>query len=238
MSTNNKIGDIQSGERARLPTSRSAPEQERGVLAVLRALAPRRPLTRPEAEVLAELQANRLLELADVSEPPVPSELITELPRILVRADIDLPVSGSAHWVSGRWLLSINAAEPWQRQRFSLAHEFKHVLDHSWRDVLYQDRPGETADQQAEHAADYFAACLLMPKRFVKRLWGDRQQRLSVLSEHFGVSPRAMQVRLRALGLRDSTERCQRGPDQGPIGRPTRRRYYQRTAQHYEGIAA
>ena len=67
-----------------LPTSRAAAQQvrERGVLAILRSLMPRRLLTTREAQVVAELQANRLLELAGLPQAPVPNELITELPRI------------------------------------------------------------------------------------------------------------------------------------------------------------
>ena len=179
-----------------LPTSRSASHQERGVLAVLRALAPRRLLTQAEMEYLAELQANRLLELAGHPQLPIPNELVTELPRIRVLVDVDLPVSGSAQWLSGRWLLSINGAEPPTRRRFSLAHEFKHVIDHRHVDTLYN------SPEQAEHAADFFAACLWMPKRDLKRVWGEGLQNLSALSEMFAVSPPAMARRLQHLGLR------------------------------------
>jgi hypothetical protein len=185
----------------KLPTSRAANPQERGVLAILRALMPRRLLTTREAELVAELQANRLLELAGLPQAPIPHELITELPRIAVRLDPDLPVSGSAQWVSGRWLLSINGSEPWTRQRFSLAHELKHVLDHPYVDAIY------VGEQQAEYLADYFAACLLMPRRYVKRVWGDGMQTLSELSAHFGISERAMALRLQHLGLRPALPR-------------------------------
>ncbi len=126
----NKTYGWSASHEPQLPTSRAASGQERGVLAILRSAMPRRLLNSQEAELVAELQANRLLELAGMPQPPVPNELITELPRIAVRLDPNLPVSGCAQWVSGRWLLSINASEPWTRQRFSLAHEFKHVLDH------------------------------------------------------------------------------------------------------------
>lgn len=117
-----------ASHQPQLPTSRAAAQQERGVLAILRSLMPRRLLTTREAELVAELQANRLLELAGIAEAPVPNELITELPRVAVRLDPDLPVSASAQWVSGRWLISINGSEAWTRQRFSLAHEFSTFL--------------------------------------------------------------------------------------------------------------
>jgi hypothetical protein len=212
-----------------LPTSRAASPQERGVLAILRALMPRRLLTTREGELIAELQANRLLELAGLPQAPVPTELITELPRIAVRVDPTLPVSGSAQWVSGRWLLSINGREPWTRQRFSLAHELKHVLDHPYVDVVY------AGNQQAEYLADYFAACLLMPRRYVKRAWSDGVQSLGALSAHFGVSERAMAVRLQYLDLRPPL------PRHGPSAPTSRRRpnsYQRALAPVLEGAAA
>lgn len=184
-----------------LPTSRLAAQQERAVLAVLRAKAPRRALRPSEAALIAEWQATELLELAGLTGPPTPANLISELPRVVVRTDVDLPVSGCTSWQAGRWLIVINGAEPVVRQRFSLAHEFKHTIDHRYRDVHYVDRPGQTAYAQAEQAADYFAACLLMPRRWVKQAWAKGHQRVSDLSEIFQVSAPAMSRRLTHLGL-------------------------------------
>lgn len=215
-----------------LPTSRAAAQQtaERGVLAILRSLMPKRLLTTREAEIIAELQANRLLELAGLPQAPIPNELITELPRIAVRLDPDLPVSGCAQWVSGRWLISLNASEPWTRQRFSLAHELKHVLDHPAVDVAY------AGEQQAEYLADYFAACLLMPRRYVRTVWYEGMQSLAALSEHFGVSERAMAVRLQHLGLRQPTPRHQALPRD--TSRRQRRRYERARTPLKTGVTA
>jgi hypothetical protein len=171
------------------------------VLAILRAKAPHRALTLREAAQIADWQATALLELANLAEPPTPSGLITELPRVLVHTDVDLPVSGCTSWQNGRWLIVLNGAEPLVRQRFSLAHEFKHVVDHRFRHELYADRPGMSATTQAEHAADYFAACLLMPKRWLYRAWAAGRQHVSDLSQLFAVSPQAMNRRLEHLGL-------------------------------------
>ena len=184
-----------------LPTSRSAPAQERGVLAILRALVPRRLLTTDEAERVAEQQANRLLKLAGLPSAPIPNELVAELPRIAVRLDPYLPVSGSAQWISGRWLISLNASEPWTRRRFSLMHEFKHVLDHPHVDDIY------AGEAQAEHLADYFAASVLMPRSYVERVWREGMQALGALAQHFGVSEPAMALRLQHLDLREAQPR-------------------------------
>ena len=49
------------------------------MLAILRAVIPRRRLLPRQMLVLAELQANRLLELAGLPQAPIPNDLITEL---------------------------------------------------------------------------------------------------------------------------------------------------------------
>jgi hypothetical protein len=171
------------------------------VLAILRAKAPHRALTVQEAAQVAEWQATALLDLAGLSAPPTPASLISELPRVLVHTDVDLPVSGCTSWQNGRWLIVLNGAEPLVRQRFSLAHEFKHAIDHRFRDELYVDRRGLSATAQAEQAADYFAASLLMPKRWLYSAWAAGHQRVSDLSRLFGVSPQAMARRLQHLNL-------------------------------------
>lgn len=92
---------------------------------------------------------------------------------------------------NGRWVVAINSSEPWTRQRFSLAHELFHIHD------------------KGERLADYFAGVALMPKPLVKRYVG-RGERPTHLALRFGVSPRAMNVRLHQLGLTDPTPRCRR----------------------------
>ncbi len=81
------------------------------VLTSLRDLVPIRPLTIVEALRIAELQATKLLELQGVTEPPVPEEIITELPR----------VQGGAHHrprtVRSRAVVARPLADRAQRQR-------------------------------------------------------------------------------------------------------------------------
>lgn len=192
------------------------------VLAALRALVPHRPLTFREADLLVELQANRFRDLLGIDEPLLPAEAITSLPRIAVGYDFDLPVSGLAQWSNGRWLIAINGQESAERQRFSLAHELFHIINHTTGMWLHPDRPHLGGAEAGEHLADYFAACLLMPKRHVKRLFyegGSRDQLAAV----FEVSPLAMQVRLSQLGL-VTTPRCTRPSSPWPARGRTYRR--------------
>jgi hypothetical protein len=203
------------------------------VLRTLRALVPQRRLSYFESLRIAELQANRMLELFEIEGPLVPSELITELPRVQVRVEDDLPVSGSTHWENGKWVITLNGSEPVARQRFSLMHEFKHAVDHTTRDFLYGHADDDAvASARAERAADHFAACVLMPKRWIKSQWASTQQ-VSVLSRRLGVSSRALSVRLYHLGMAGETPRCARTTTANAW--PSRiRGYLRRTAQFTE----
>lgn len=196
----------------------------RSVLASLRAVIPARQLDFTEAMQIAELQAARLLELSDISDWPVPSTVVTDLPRIVIHQR-DLPTSGMSYWNGHAWVIALNATEPATRQRFTLLHEYKHVIDHGATDRLYRGHGRHAADQQAELAADYFAACALMPKRLVKRAWGEGLQRPTMLARSFHVSPRAMDVRLHQLGLVDNRDRCA-PPSSAAASRRTRGHYF------------
>ncbi len=172
-----------------------------GVVSRLRALVPQRPLARWEAFRVAELQATRLLKLCEITGPPFPEALVTSLPRLTVERLTPIPVSGSAHWARGRWVIVLNGAEPHLRQRFSLLHELKHVLDNPFIDYLYRATGSMSAADQAEQICDYFAACVLMPRTWVKRAWGDGIQDYRELAQLFHVSEGAMAIRLLGLGL-------------------------------------
>jgi Zn-dependent peptidase ImmA (M78 family) len=190
-----------------LATRGRAAGSEQRVLANLRALVPRRPLTAGEGRRIAELQADHLLRRFRLDSVAVPEEIVSELPRIRVVREDGLPVSGAAHWNGHYWLITVNADEPINRQRFSVMHEFKHILDHTTRDFLYRDRPHQTAVEQAERVADYFAACLLMPKVAVTGQWYQGQQNVGALAKSLRVSATALRYRLDQLGLTEPERR-------------------------------
>jgi Zn-dependent peptidase ImmA (M78 family) len=171
-------------------------------------MVPIRALTTIEALSVAERQATRLLALSGVAEPPVPETVITRLPRIQVERIAPSPISGGAQWTQGRWLIILAGSEPLTRQRFSLAHEFKHVLDNPFIHLLYPDARLMSAEDRAEHICNYFAACLLMPRPWVKRAWAAKQN-VPHLAWRFGVSHGAMSRRLTDLGLIEPVARCE-----------------------------
>jgi predicted transcriptional regulator len=173
-------------------------------LGELRAMCPARRLAPWEARLVAERQAARLLRLQGVVSPPVPEQLIEYLPRINVRWVGAQRLSGAARWDRrrSRWDLLVNRNATWGRQRFTLCHELKHVIDHPLAETIYGPRHDHDAQRRAERAANYFATCLLMPKAWLKRAYYDdglRDRRL--LRRRFQVSAQALELRIAELGL-------------------------------------
>jgi Zn-dependent peptidase ImmA (M78 family) len=173
----------------------------------LRDIVPIRPLTITESVRIAELQANRLRSLTATTTPALPETAISELPRVQVDRMFPAPSSGASQWSRGRWLILLNGAESPARQRFSLAHEFKHVLDSPFVGILYPPWQGQTAEERREAICDYFAACLLMPRAELKKAWFGGTQEVRTLARRFDVSMQAMRVRLLQLGLTEAESR-------------------------------
>lgn len=177
------------------------------VITKARDIMPIRPLTYLEGMRLAELQATKFLLASGLAGPPVPETAISDLPHVQVERMFPALSSGASQWSRGRWLILLNGTETHGRQRFSLAHEFKHVLDHPFIAVLYPGTPWTSAHDRAEQVCDYFAACLLMPRLWMKRAW-TRTQDVRTLARRFDVSAQAMRVRLTQIGLVEPQPRC------------------------------
>ncbi len=186
--------------------------EKTSVLAALRALLPPRRLLFTEAQQIAERQASRLLLLRDVSAAPVPDDIVTCLPRILIDYDPDLPrhaASGVSDWDIHKrtWVISVNPDEPATRQRITILHEYKHIIDHYHPGLggrlpkfIYGLRPDE-------FIAEYFAGCVRMPRAWIKAAYCDGIQDPLELAGLFDVSVSAMQLRLEQIGLVEPTSR-------------------------------
>jgi Zn-dependent peptidase ImmA (M78 family) len=202
------------------------------ILQSLRALVPARPLQHHEAQGIAERQATRLLTILDQRDTPVDVGLIAELPRIEVRVvpNRDLAgLSGMSQWLKkeSRWLIAINRDDSQTRRRFTLGHEFKHILDNPYIHVLYPKSEYGTmsAEDRSERMCDYFSACVLMPRTWVKRAWARGNQNTEALAAIFNVSPAAMDRRLQDLGLIESRQRWRKAIAEA-MESPTVRSYF------------
>jgi hypothetical protein len=189
----------------------------------VREIIPARSITQSEALILAERQASLLLKLLDVQAVPVDVFKISELPgvEVQVKPRHEMPaiaelaqtseVGGVTHLRrDGSWLLTINREDTIGRRRFSLAHEFKHVLDHPVAERAYAKLGYGNAEyraRQIERICDHFAACFLMPRTALKRAWSSGIQDLEALAGQFNVSLTAMRIRLEYLGLTSEPDR-------------------------------
>jgi len=185
----------------------------RQILRELRTLVPHRALSIGESHVLAEKQANYALQLTGQNGPDVNLGWILELPRVEVQLAPRFKMDGLCGFTTfsrGRYVIMVNKNESHTERRFTLAHEAKHLLDYTAAPVIhrtlgYGDVNRQT--QQVEDICEHFAACLLMPRTWLKRAWASGVQDVPALAGLFNVSEEAMEKRLRFLGYIDDDPR-------------------------------
>ena len=143
----------------------------------------------------------------------------------------NIPVSGMSYWNGHQWVIVISVSDSIARQRFTLLHEFKHIVDHPTKELLYPGDKTASASEQAEAAADYFAGCALVGRRELKSAWGNRIQKVEDLASHFGVSVQAIRVRLAQTGLDIIADRLPPPRCARPISTPAHRAQRFRTVR-------
>jgi len=138
--------------------------------------------------------------------------------RVAARLGIDVYYQEFVPEIDGLYLripnsrpvIAVNNSyvKPIGRQRFTAAHEIGHHLL-SGRipraNRLFFFDTISTRKSMVERACDRFAAMLLMPEELVRKWFADLsanpEHRVAIMADRFQVSPGAMRVRLRELGL-------------------------------------
>lgn len=189
-----------------MPRTTNINTESKGTLAALRAVIPDRRLTPSEGRQLTERQATQLRRLLNNPEPKLDLDQLAALPGISLVEQPDLPTPATSFWNGTEWLIQVKTTDTLTRQRFSICHELHHIICHPSRQQLFGTL--EVRNPEAEYLADYFAACLLMPRLLVKRHWGIGPRRVAAMAARFGVSPQAMSYRLDQLGLTEPRPRC------------------------------
>jgi len=149
--------------------------------------------------------------------PPANVEAIIRLLGIDLdkNARLDSEISGQIERCpDGSYRISVNADDPYFRKRFTMAHELGHYLYHSH---LMEDGIDDTRAYRSTQAgrfhnarigrheeseANRFAAGLLMPSDLVRESWAELRDP-GMMAKRFQVSTKAMEIRLRGLGLMD-----------------------------------
>ncbi|MDC0739342.1 ImmA/IrrE family metallo-endopeptidase [Cognatishimia sp. SS12] len=121
--------------------------------------------------------------------------------------------SGRIHYEDPFCTVTVNATEGPQRKRFTAAHELGHYLLH--RDLLDgkkhldrlfsdsgRDNPYGPLAPSHEVQANKFAADLLMPAGILRARYDPARDNVTELADLCDVSHAAMEIRLKALGIR------------------------------------
>jgi len=180
--------------------------ETRSVLARLRLLPRGSFHDRRSQRLLAERQAALLRYLTATTGTPI-DDTIRQQPHLRVQYG-NIPTSGLSHWNGHEWVITLNRYEPRTRQRLTLLHEYKHIIDHHDATELYRDRHDATAEEQAEQAADYFAGCALVPTPLLTDAYTSGTTNPETLARLFDVSVPAINVRLMQTGLEKGRKRC------------------------------
>lgn len=138
---------------------------------------------------------------------PIPIEDIAESQGLAIQYGkfSEDDVSGILRRNNGQGQVYVSSDEPRYRQVFTIAHELGHFLLHANtkpEEVLYRkDTITLTReDRQIESEANWFAAAMLMPKEKFTKYWNVTHDE-SLLADYFGVSPTAIRLRIKNLGL-------------------------------------
>ncbi|GEM_PF-3588506 len=116
--------------------------------------------------------ATGFLDAAHISNPPVPLELVHSF-------DPDRPVEirflplnshyGAVWLVNDAWVLHLNSNQSPLMNRYVAFHEGYHILCRL--SAMHEGEAGDNCRPFNEAIADYFAASILMPTKWVRELW-------------------------------------------------------------------
>ncbi len=151
---------------------------------------------------LVEKLALKQLKSKGTHSPPVPTELAMLVdPQHVVEVRL-LPLKSyhGAIWrTKERWIIQLGDNEASSTNRFTLFHEAFHILAHCGTIPVFRKR-GVRQGSFNELLADYFAICILMPRKWVREKWVEVHD-LDRMAGMFDVPKSTMWFRLRQTGL-------------------------------------
>ncbi|MFB8276923.1 ImmA/IrrE family metallo-endopeptidase [Nocardia colli] len=171
-------------------------------LSRLRSTIPRQPIGLTHSLRLAREQADILLDHARrTSSGPIMA--ISRMPKLRVDYVTGQRLHGASFWdrQARQWVIQVNWDDHWTRQLFTVAHEFKYILDYQHTDLLYQGSRTMTATSEAELAANYFARYLLVPDDQLIEAVDSGATDPDDLAEKFGVTEDLISDRLDDLHI-------------------------------------
>lgn len=105
--------------------------------------------------------------------------------------------------------IGVNSERDLQTKRFIIAHEIGHYMLHYNEEdgVLYARREDVKGKDMEENDADFFAACLLMPREYFKRKYEELKGKdlnddeiITLLQKHFNTPYESVERRMIEIG--------------------------------------
>lgn len=171
---------------------------------------------RPRYGRIEQLTDALLIETG-ITAPPVPIDDIAKARGITIRAMDLKEVSGLVVRDGTVTVIGVNKTHALTRRRFTIAHECAHALLHEGKEIRYDTdfrvdfRSGMSSlgVDVEEMEANFFAACILMPRRFLEADpliseldVEDAAPTVKALAARYRVSTQAMSIRLGNLAAR------------------------------------
>lgn len=156
-----------------------------------------------------KMEADKLLNIngyISLKQFPLPIEEVAEnlgyTIRIFKPDNETVTISGAIS--KQEKMILVNLSEPYERQRFAVAHEIGHAVLHfpllnDAAEYVDYRKPNSTDEREKE--ADELAGCLLMPEEIFRQAWQITKANFEKLADIFYVSKPAIGVRAYNLGL-------------------------------------
>lgn len=165
-----------------------------------------------------ESLSNDLLSRCNQHQLPIDIEgIIANLNIQLFQDVIDNSISGAAIIKGGERKIVINTVlnKSKERRRFTMGHELGHIMLHAdnklnvdqevLQQMYFRDDHSSQGVDPKEVEANYFSACILMPRSAVfeqlKNYHYIDESVVADLAKIFAVSPLSMSIRLGKLGI-------------------------------------
>ena len=161
-----------------------------------------------------ESKVEEILEEFAVRRPPIAVDKIAKKVGIfLCPLPGDNDISGAIIRKDSHVVIAVNPTHHLNRQRFTIAHELGHYFFHEGLEehvdqnfrVAWRSTDSSKAINWLEVEANRFAACLLMPTKFLQNDLETLQtldaRTLILLARRYVVSPESMKIRLSQFGI-------------------------------------
>jgi len=151
---------------------------------------------------LVESLANRYLDLANITSPPVPESLIEYIgqPDVIEIRLVPLASYHGALWyLDNSWIVQISSNDDYRVRRLTVFHEAFHILAHTNGTPVFR-KINSKKGAFNELLAEYFAYNMLMPETWVRNTWAQVKD-IDKMAEIFAVPQSTMITTLSSLQL-------------------------------------